>query len=225
VEIVVIFIAVAILFAILGHVQAERRKKELGRWARTRGLSLSTGKDRTMEDRFAQFSCLRSGRNRYAFNLMDGTCEGRYVCAFDYHYETSSSSSKGGSSTSHHYFSAVVVEANLPLKPLFIRTENFLDKVGEFLGFDDIDFELEEFSREFCVKSPDRRWAFDVLHQATMEFLLESPRFNLAFGGTQVIAHRDSTFSPANFEAALRVVGGVLDRLPEYLLRELKGVD
>ena len=58
-----------------------------------------------------------------------------------------------------------------------------------------------------------------------MEFLLDSPRFNLEFEGTQVIAYRDSTFSPGEFGAALSVVGGVLDGLPGYLLRDMKGVD
>jgi hypothetical protein len=223
--IVAAVVAVIIVIAILGHLQVQKRKKDLAMWAGARGLSFSDAKDRGMDVRFPQFSCLRKGSDRYAFNIMEGTCNGRQVCAFDYRYVTHSSTSKGGSRSSTYRFSAVVVETNMPLKPLFIRTENLFDRLGGFLGFGDIDFELEEFNREFYVKADDRRWAFDVLQQATMEFLLGSPRFNLELDGTQVIAYRDSTFSPAEFGAALSVVGGVLDGLPGYLLREMKGVD
>jgi hypothetical protein len=58
-----------------------------------------------------------------------------------------------------------------------------------------------------------------------MEFLLAVPRFTLDFQGRHVIAYRSTTFYPAEFGEAADVVAGVLDRLPNYLLRELKGVD
>ena len=45
-----------------------------------------------------------------------------------------------------------------------------------FSASKEIEFESTEFSKEFHVKSPDRRWAFDVLSQATMEFLLALPQ-------------------------------------------------
>ncbi len=220
--IVVLIIVAIIVLVVLGHQQAEKRKKALAAWAGSRGLSFEPSNDHGMDERYPSFACLKKGDNRYAYNVMEGRAAERPVCAFDYHYETHSTDSDGHRTTHNHHFSAVIVEAGLPLKPLFIRTEHFFDKVGEFLGFDDIDFESTEFSKEFCVKSPDRRWAFDVLQQSTMEFLLEAPRFALEFQHRQVIAYREKTFAPADFEAALEVIKGVLERLPEYLLREMK---
>jgi hypothetical protein len=120
----------------------------------------------------------------------------------------------------------VLINSGLPLKSLVIRPEHFFDKVTEFFGYDDIDFELNEFSRKFYVKSPDKKWAFDVIHQATMEFLLDSPKFHLELQGPYVMAyHKSSTFDIEEFSAAIAVIEGVLDRLPEYLLRELKGLE
>jgi hypothetical protein len=118
----------------------------------------------------------------------------------------------------------VIVDTGLPLHPLIIRPENFMDKVTQFLGFEDINFELNEFSNRFHVTSPERQWAFDVLHQATMEFLLESPMFSLELRGRHMIAYRGSRMAAGEFEQALGVIEGVLSRFPEYLLRELKGV-
>jgi len=113
-----------------------------------------------MEERFPNFTCLQEGSNRYACNIMQGTDAGHGVCAFDYHYETYSTDSKGNRTTYHYNFSVVIISTGLPLKPLSIRRETFFDKVGAFLGCEDINFESAEFSRAFFVKSPDRRWAF-----------------------------------------------------------------
>jgi hypothetical protein len=42
------------------------------------------------------------------------------------------------------------------------------------MGYDDIDFESHEFSRAFCVRSSDRKFAYDVCNARMMEFLLEN---------------------------------------------------
>ncbi len=217
--------AVIVVLAVLGYQQAKKRRMALAAWAASRGLAFDPTHDSRMDDRYPEFKCLRQGDNRYAYNVMAGNAGGRPVCAFDYHYATHSTDSKGHRTTHNHHFSAVIAATGLPLKPLMIREEHFFDKVGEFLGFDDIDFESTEFSKAFYVKSPDRRWAFDVIHQETMEFLLASPRFALEFQGSDVIARRERTFKPEDFEAALEVIEGVLQRLPDYLLKEWRGKD
>jgi hypothetical protein len=120
-----------------------------------------------------------------------------------------------------HAFSAVVLSTELKLKPLVIRTETLFDRIGEFLGLDDIDFELAEFSSAFHVSAPDRRWAFDVLHQGAMEFLLQSPRFTLEFREGRVLAWREETFNVRDFDEALQVANGLVDILPASVVREL----
>ena len=219
--IIVAVIALSIVFAVLKHQKSEGRKKELAGWAFSKGLNFSPARDAGINNRYS-FKCLQRGENRYGYNIVEGNIGNRPACAFDYHYETHHTDSKGNRQTQHHYFSAVVVDANLPLKPLFIRNERLFDKLAEFIGFDDIDFESTEFSKKFYVKSPDKKWAYDVLHQVTMEFMLSAPRFDIEFGGRQVIAYRNNTFKAVEFEEALNLVNGILDRLPESLIRELK---
>lgn len=220
-----VFAVVAIGLMVLGYLQAEKRKKALAVWAEQNGFTFDSGKDRTLDERYADFSCLHTGSDRYACNILRGRRDPFPALGFDYHYETYSTDSKGHRETHHHYFSAMVIETGWPLKPLFIRSEGFFDKLTEFLGFDDIDFESSEFSRNFYVKSPDKQWAYDVLHQKTMEFLLTAPRFTLEFSGNAVIAYRSSTFSPGDFSDALEVIEGVLNRLPGYIMREMKGAE
>ena len=220
----ILFAILIIVIAVFAGIQAAKRRKELEAWARSTGLSFDSGYDYAMDERYSAFSVLKNGSSRYAYNIMEGVLNNRGVCAFDYHYETYSNDSKGRRQTHHHYFSAVIVDTQLPLKPLFIREEGFFDKIGEFFGFDDIDFESAEFSRKFCVKAPDRKWAYDVLHQETMEFLLNSPRYTLDFQGSCVLACHSSTFSVSEFAAAIGVIEGIITRLPRSLLEEMKGV-
>ena len=222
---IVLLIILVVAGAVLSHRAAKKRQAALLVWATTNGFSYEMGEDHSLEKRFPLFKCLREGSKRYAQNVMEGEHGGRGICAFDYHYETYSSNSKGGRQTHHHYVSAIVVDTGLPLKSLTIRSENFFDKITEFVGYDDIDFELTEFSDKFYVKAPDRKWAFEVLHQSTMEFLLESPRFTLEMAGPWLMARKTGRLRPAQFSAALGVAEGILDRLPRYLLRQLKGED
>ncbi len=224
--IIIAAIAAAIGFAIWNSRMKDKRRKELAGWAEVNGLKFLPAEDHSIAFRYRLFKCLQRGDNRYAYNVMVGTSGNRVMSGFDYHYETHSSDSKGNRQTHHHYFSALVVDAGLPLKPLFIRPEGLLDKVTEFVGFEDIDFESAEFSQKFFVKSPDRRWAYDVLHQKTMELMLAYPRFHIDFQGSQVMAYYDkATFSLGEFGSALKVVTGILDYLPESVVRELKGID
>ena len=221
----ILFAALIIGGAIYKYYRGEQRKQELSALAARHGWRFNTGHDAGMEDRLTAFTCLQQGSDRYAYNILEGPDGDRQVCGFDYHYETHSTDSKGNRTTSHHYFSALVVEVDLPLKPLLIRPESFFDKIGELFGFDDIDFESHEFSRRFCVKAADRRWAFDVVHQATMEFLLAAPQFTIQMAGRQVMAYREGLFSADQFDEALQVIGGIVDRLPTSVRKELKGVD
>lgn len=219
---IVLFLALFIVLAIVGALSASKRRRQLSEWAASRGLRYSDRTDRGIDDKFPGFACLHQGSNRYAYNIIDGDWSGRPFLAFDYHYQTTSSDHDGKTTTHNHHFSAVILESAVPLKPLSIRPEGFFDKLAEFVGFDDIDFESAEFSRKFYVKSPDRKWAFDVIHQRTMEFLLSQPRFTIEMGGSHVIAQDGSTFGPAKFESAVAVIQGILDRLPNYLLEEQK---
>ena len=48
-------------------------------------------------------------------------------------------------------------------------------------------------------------------------------RFHIQFGWRQAIAYRASTFEIAEFEAAAEALRGILDRFPEYLIKQQAG--
>jgi len=222
----IVFIVIGVIALIWGVIYAAQARKKrrlaLAAWAAQRGLHFTPDEVSSLERRFDAFKVLRQGSNRYGYNVIRGTLKDRDLWAFDYHYETYSTDSKGNRTTHHHHFSAVIVDSALRLTALTVRAEGFFDKMKGVFGFDDIDFESAEFSRKFWVTSPDKRWAYDVLHQETMELLLESPRFALHFDGSHVMAVRGKRFQPADFDHAVTLVHGVLDRIPKDIVKQLR---
>ncbi len=212
---IVLIILAFVAILLLGLYAAAQRRKELAAWARRRGLRFDPAKNRDLDDAFPEFHCLRRGSSRFGYNICSGQVNGLDVATFDYHYTTGS-----GKNRSTHRFSAVILDAPLPLKPLLIRREGLFDKFTGFLGFDDIDFESAEFSRDFFVKSPDRKWAYDVIHARMMEYLMGAAEFSVQFDAGHIIAWRNRRFSPSDFDDAIALIRGILDRLPDYLVQQ-----
>jgi hypothetical protein len=199
----------------LGWWLASARRKRLATWAAANGLRFESGADRQFAAAHPGFGCLSRGHSRCAYNVAEGSRNGRSITAFDYRYVTGH-----GKSRSVRRFSAVILGSTIALRPLRIRPESVLDRVAEAFGIDDIDFESVEFSRSFHVRAADRRWAYGVLHQRTIEFLLSMPRFSIQLTEKEMIVWRDRRFDPETFDDAIRVAEGVLDRLPGYVVRE-----
>ena len=208
-------VALVLIAVAVGLYLSSIRKKKLRVWAAAKGLRFDPTPDRSFDDRHPEFGCLHVGHSRRATNVSSGEFDGRSVVAFDYHYVTGS-----GKNRHTHTLSGVLLGSRIPLKPLHIRSETLFDKVGEFFGLDDIDFESAEFSRAFHVKSPDKKWAFDVLHQRTIEFLLSQPRFSIQFGDGRMLIWRRRRFGSEVFDEAIGVGAGILDRMPGYIVRE-----
>jgi len=210
ISVVAVVVAVGVVFLALWL--GARRRKALSLWAASHGLLFDPARARGYDDRYPAFRCLRRGHSRSASNLMRGVWKGHDAVAFDYRYVTGH-----GKSRSVHSFSAAIVSTGVSFEPLRVRPEGLFDRVTEFLGFDDIDFESVEFSRAFHVSASSARFAYDVLHQRTMEFLLAAPRFHIQFDNGEAIIWRDRRFDGETFGVAMDVIAGILDRLPPYV--------
>src|SRR4030042_2119802 len=168
-----VFVGIAIVIAgviIAGIYASAKRSKELAEWASKRQLDFVATKDSHLDSMYPNFKCLNTGDSRYAHNIITGVLVGRVFLGCDYHYATGS-----GKNRQHYNFSLVIVKSPLLLKQLLIRPENFLDKLAEFAGFDDIDFESADFNKKFYVKAPNKKWAYDIISPNMMAFLMQSP--------------------------------------------------
>ena len=195
-----------VVIAIFGARAARERRDALAAWASSRSWSFDPGDDSIHDDEFPQFDVFRRGSQRRAFNSMRGvvTIGDRPfpIKCGDYRYTVSS-----GKNSTTYRFSYIVLTLPFPNVPgLDIRRENLLDRVAGALGFQDINFESEEFSRRFFVKCSDRRAAYDIISPKMMEFLMASNPPPIHVSGGQVClidGDARTTWDVAGFERHL----------------------
>lgn len=195
---------------------AKKRREAFKRLAKKLGLRYQR-RDYTFDDRYVFLHDLDKGSNRYAYNILEGGFEGHFVRAFDYHYETYSRDSKGRRRTHHHRFSYFVLEHEELFPELRIYPETWLSKVGQMVGFDDIDFESIEFSKAFTVRSKDKRFAYDICHGRMMEYLLDHPDVSLEIDRHCLAMGFDKTLKVDEIEGRLRQLCAIRELFPEYL--------
>jgi hypothetical protein len=221
---VIAVIGLIIWGAIVQNRRAEERRQAIAAYARSRGWSFIAGNNHNIPNVYGGFGQLNQGANRYAYNVINGTANDCTVTAFDYHYETYSTDNKGRRQTHHHHLTAMVLTTWLDFPTrLWVRPENFFDKVAAAFGADDIDFESHEFSKRFLVKSPDRKFAYDIIHQPMMEYLLTRPSISFEILGNSIYVQLSSGLLDApNWPSLIDSATGIYERVPQYLADQIR---
>ena len=214
--VIVAVLVVAAIGAIYGVIQARKRQEGLFELAQRLSLDFSAAEDREIADRYSFLKQLAEGENRYACNVLSGTYQQNQVLAFDYHYETYTEG-KGGRQTHHHWFSFFILTLPAVFPDLTIRRENLLTKVAEVFGYQDIKFESAEFSGAFCVRSPDKKFAYDVCNAQMMEYLLANRDLSVEIENQVLALAFNTRLSVEQIEANLQRLVEIRSRLPEYL--------
>lgn len=212
----VIALAVVGAVAYISYLIEKRRREAFMAMAKRLGLRY-TAKNHNLASKFGFLDKLCEGSNRYAFNILDGTYKEHPVCLFDYHYETYSTDSKGRRQTHHHYFSFFILEHAAHFPELRIYPEGLFSKLGQALGFDDIDFESIEFSKSFVVKSSDKKFAYDICHTRMMEHFLKNRSLSLEIEGNCVATWADSRLAPEEVPGRLEQLIVIRSLFPDYL--------
>ena len=211
-------IALVVAIAILGYLWEKKRRDAFRLLAQRLGLQY-VSRDTAIPTRYQFLDALRQGENRYAFNVLTGHYRGHPVKAFDYHYETHSQDSKGHRQTHHHYFSFFLLEQERDFPELRIYPEGFFSKLGHMIGFGDIDFESLEFSRAFCVRSKDRKFAYDICHTRMMEYLLGHRDLSIEIEGRAVAFSFPRRLNIQEIPDRLNQLVAIRSLFPEYLYR------
>ena len=213
----ILILGVMIAAGIYGMIAAKKRREELLQLAAKLGFSFVPEKDYDLAKHYGFLDKLAQGSNRYAFNILSGRYQNHVVHAFDYHYETHSTDSKGRQQTHHHYLSCFVLRLPQTFPELTIGREGWLSKVAQVFGYDDIDFESAEFSRAFCVRSKDKKFAYDVCHAQMMEYLLANRDLSVEIEHNILGLVFGTRLSAVGIEANLQRLAEVRSRIPEYL--------
>jgi len=204
--------ALIVVIAVLGYISALKRREAMAALASRLGLRFDPGKDRYLARRYRFLDKLRRGSNRYAYNILSGNYQGHDVTVFDYHYQV-----RSGKSTHHYYFSFFILQLPQSFPELVIDKEGFFSKVAQALGYDDIDFESHEFSRRFCVRSGDKKFAYDVCNVRMIEYFLSNSDLSIEIEDDVLAISLGQRLSPEYIEPNLNRLITVRSLMPEYL--------
>ena len=209
---------VAIAFAIYAYYAAKKRHEDMAKVADQLGLSYETkdlwGKDGI----YSSISLFNKGDSHQAGDIISGNKDGINVDIFDYKYVTGS-----GKSRQIHLNSVCILKVTQCFRMLYIRPENFLEKIVGAIGFDDIDFESKEFSSRFYVKSDDKKFAYAIIHPQMMEFLMGFNRMPLIeINGCYLAFYYQSMIKPETYIGLYNFAKELYNKIPHYVLEECR---
>jgi hypothetical protein len=211
-----VVIAVGAL-AYLGWRLEKKRTEALQQLATKLGMSFSSERDRDLAARFKALRGLNDGDNRYAWDVLSGPYRSQSLLIFDFHYETQSTDSDGKSRTEHHYRHVVLLQFPRAFPNLHVSPEGMFSKIAQALGYDDIDFESAEFSRRYCVRSPDKKFAYDFCNARMIDFLLGQSSLSLEVRDEWLAFIYNGRMSPDELTPKLDLACAVRERMPDYL--------
>ncbi len=215
----VFFFALLGLFVLFLAVVAWRREKK--RREAFQRLALQLGLKYVREDssiprKYSFLDALCRGESRRAFNVLRGNYNGHPVQVFDYRYVTRDSDDDKKT----HHFSYFILEQEKIFPELRIYPETFMSKLGQMIGFDDIDFESLEFSKAFTVRSSDKKFAYDVCHARMMDYLLNHRNLSIEIENNCVALSFATRLKLAEIPGRLNQLTEIRDLFPEYLYRD-----
>ena len=215
---VLLFVAVAAVVGVIAYVQWKREQKRrslLIEWAAANKWSFAPADD-TWCARW-QGAPFGEGDHRRARSVLTGEWKATPFASFDYSFQTHSSNGKGGQTTQTHHYAVSTVRLPTYLPRLQVTPENLLTRIGNAVGFDDIELESEDFNRAFRVSANDPKFASDVLNARTMQLLLSRPHLSWRIEGTDILCWQDGEQHPAGVTAAVETMLDVLKGIPSFV--------
>ncbi|MFN2594713.1 MAG: hypothetical protein ABR579_07490 [Actinomycetota bacterium] len=214
-----IFIAGLVAGLIYAYSRAAKRREALFLWATAHGFEYS--RQDQFDLLYLGFHLFSMGDGRGVENVLWGSWMGLPVKAADYWYYDESSDGKGGRSRTYHRFSVVIAELECFLPAVTVSKENLLTKLADHVGFQDINFESEQFNRQFQIKSRDREFAFKLIDARMIQwFLSTGGGFNFETSAQNVLVYERKQKSPEELIPLFGTAKEFHDRIPRIVWSE-----
>lgn len=174
-SIFVIFALIAVGVLVYGFVRAARRRDAALSVANSLGLQYSKGDP--FDFVHMPHQLFRKGDRQRIDATVHGQIRGRQIALCDYVYTEVTRDAQGNTSQRDYRFSLCVLSLARSMPWIEVSPESlgrrFLNVIG--VG-NDVQFESDEFNREFKVLASDRNFAFTLIDPAMIEWLLARAR-------------------------------------------------
>jgi hypothetical protein len=208
-------IALVIVVAAVSYRLDKKRRAVLQAFALSSGWTYVASDD-SWCDRFAG-APFGEGDNRRARNILHGPYQGTDMVAFDYRYETHSTDGKGHRTTTKHHYSVCALGMRAPLPGLELSPESVFTRLGNAIGFDDVELESEDFNRRYRVHARDPKFAYDVLNPRTMQALLTRPALHMRLLDADAVCWSSGRLDPPDLLERLSTLQLVVAGIPSFV--------
>ena len=202
--------------------EKERIARNRGR-AEAAGFTFTDGIHRRMRRQY-RFLNKVAGSGHYALNIMEGNFGGHSVTMFDYHRSSLNSKAKVWEYSKwikREYCSFFCLDLEKDFPDLSVGKESnglgFFARIGDAVGFGDIDFESHEFSEKFDVRGSDKKFAYDFCNAQMMEHLLSQRPFPIEVEANVLAISYDSLLERLDIESSVERLLAIRERMPAYL--------
>ncbi len=224
--ILIMVICVVGIVGIMGFIFFVVRKKEkkkskaLRRFASQNGFQFYDDNGRGMINinRMAKFPIFNIGYMKSVKNILIGGRRYNWTI-FDYHYTTGHSGPH--TSATHHQFTVFRVRLDRNIADFVLTKENFITKVADAFGANDIDFQTHpRFSNTYRLRSKDpsirstfNKQALDFFERSNFNFCIQSVGNEVIFYNHSVRASPSNIFPYLDqFETLLDLFTGRVDQ-------------
>ena len=205
----VIVIALVIIIVVGQHLQEQNRRKQWLDVAERKGLRFSAEVDPALLAAVGHFHLFSQGRSRKITNVLQTDADDIAVKIFDYRFTTGS----GKHSHTHRQTVALFESERIRLPRFTLRPEGLFDKLGGFLGRQDIDFQHHPgFSDAYLLQGEDEARIRELFTDGVLSYYAGRGGLCTEGKGQQVVYYRaDRQITPAGINAFLRQGLDVVD--------------
>jgi len=192
----------------------QKRRQAFALWALEHGWDYDHRTHETLRNRYDFLDRLQLGHSRQASHYLHGAWEGYPATAFCFNYTTGS-----GNHQQTHTLGVALLEIEQVFPELRVYPENMLSSFGQFLGYEDIDFESVEFSKAFTVRSGDKKLAYDFCNTDMMTLLLQNRSTALELEGRTLAIYLNRFLKPQDLGPMFEHLCDIRKRMPDYLFQ------
>ncbi|MGL4304862.1 MAG: hypothetical protein ACRCSF_01805 [Mycobacteriaceae bacterium] len=159
------------------------------------------------------------GDSREVRYVFEGQHRSRNFIAFYYTYTVTSGSGKDRTTTRYHF---MVVGMSTPsaTPTLEVSRAGFGSKLAGFFGAKDLQLESEVFNDAFRIETDNDKFAYDVLHPRTMQWMLEDQRFVTApfrFERSDLLTWQQHRMDTELIMPTLNYLCDIVDAVPAFV--------
>ena len=159
------------------------------------------------------------GFGKQAAHVLVGPHRGRTFAAFEYVYKERQGSGKNRRTVTYRH-TVVALDTPAARPTLELAREGIGRKLLGLVGVRDLQLESEEFNKTFHIRAENDRFAYDVLHPRTMEWMLGDQRCRdmpFRFERADLVTWRQGSIDLDAAVWMLDYLCDVLDRVPAFV--------